>query len=480
MAIALFENPIESIYNDDNKKQDILHMTISNNKELLTRGVSDVVPLQLAEEKLKSEKPLRLYLGIDPTGALLHVGHSVPLLKLRDFQNAGHHVIFLIGSFTAMVGDPTGRDKLREPLTREQVIANFETYKEQASKILDFSKLELRYNHEWLEKLSFAEIMQLASHFTVQQMMERDMFKERMSWKALCIHCNQTFNSPIQFKDEESFKNADLKGNTAQCPHCGKMTPCNRENISPPANPISPNEFLYPLMQGYDSVILDVDFEVGGNDQLFNMLCGRKLQKAYDKREKFVLTTKLIEGTDGRKMSKSFNNCIYFNDSANEMYRKVMEVKDELILPYFECCTRVSNDVIDTTKKRLEAGENPRDIKMTLAREIVTMYHSKEAAESAEKEFIQIFQKRDIPSEIENVELTEQEFNDGKIGICDLIVRAKFADSKSKAKQLIEGKAVSIDDEKITNFKEIVALTDTQKLLKVGSRKFAYVPASRK
>lgn len=385
---------------------------------LITRGVTDVVPRNLALEKLASGKKMRLYLGIDPTGAKLHIGHSVPLLKLRDFQDAGHHVIFLIGSFTAMIGDPTGRDKMREALTREDVIRNFESYKEQAEKILDFSKVELRYNHEWLEKMTFADVLKLASAFTVQQMLERDMYQKRL---------------------EE-----------------GK--------------PIALPEFFYPLMQGYDSVALDVDLEVGGNDQLFNILAGRQLKQFYGmEREKFALTTKLVEGTDGRKMSKTYNNCIYLEDSAQEMYGKVMSIKDELLMTYFECCTRIDESEIAQLKAQLDAGENPRNIKMRLARELVTMYHSQAAANEAEAEFIKIFQKKDKPTDIPVVSLGAK-----SMGICDLIVAVEFAKSKSDAKRLIEGGGVSIDEVKLSDYKATIELTG-KKLLQVGKRHFVYL-----
>lgn len=384
---------------------------------LITRGVTDVVPRNLALEKLASGKKMRLYLGIDPTGAKLHIGHSVPLLKLRDFQDAGHHVIFLIGSFTAMIGDPTGRDKMREALTREDVIRNFESYKEQAEKILDFSKVELRYNDEWLAPLNFSGIINLASNFTVQQMLERDMYQKRIK----------------------------------------------------EGNPISLVEFMYPLMVGYDSVVLDVDFEVGGNDQLFNMLAGRTLQQAFGKRDKFVLTTKLVEGTDGRKMSKTYNNCIYITDSANEMYGRVMSIQDNLIMTYLECCTRIDESEIAQLKAQLDAGENPRNVKMRLARELVTMYHSQAAANEAEAEFIKIFQKKDKPTDIQTVSLGAK-----SMGICDLIVAVEFAKSKSDAKRLIEGGGVSIDEVKLSDYKATIELTG-KKLLQVGKRHFVYL-----
>ncbi len=380
-------------------------------EELLTRAVQEVVPLNVAEAKLKTGKPLRIYLGIDPTGALLHIGHSVPLLKLRSFQDAGHHVIFLIGSFTAMIGDPTGRDSMRAPLTKEQVMENFETYKKQASLILDFSKVELRHNHEWLEKMDTAQIMGLLSHFTVQQMLQRDMFQERIK------------------KGEE----------------------------------LSPNEFLYPLMQGYDSVMLDVDCEIGGNDQLFNMLCGRKLQKAYGKREKFVLTTKLIEGTDGRKMSKTYDNCIYLTDAPADMYGKVLSVKDELIPAYLECCTRIPMSEVKAMVAELAAKKaNPKDIKMRLAREIVTMYHSAADAKTAEAAFENVFKNKGVPDDMPEYKAKKGE------SLIDALVASKSVASKSEARRLIEQGGIKVNDVAV---KSADAKAE-EGIVKVGKRKF--------
>ena len=376
-----------------------------NKDELLTRAVSNVTPKDLAEKKLKSGKPLRLYLGIDPTGAKLHIGHSVPLRKLKAFQDAGHHVIFLVGSFTAMIGDPSGRDKQREALTREQVEENFETYKAQASKILDFDKVELRYNHEWLDPLDFKQIVDLASNFTVQQMLERDMYQERIK-----------------------------KG-----------------------NPISLHEFLYPLMVGYDSVILDVDFEVGGNDQYFNMLAGRTLQTALGKREKFVLTTKLIEGTDGRKMSKTYNNCIYIDDEANDMFGKVMSVNDNLMEVYFECCTDVP---MDEVKKILKGS--PREAKARLAKEIVTLYHSAEAAEAGEKEFENVFKGGGVPDD-----MPEAKVKKGS-ALIDVLVDEGLIASKSEARRLVEQGGIKLNDTPVSSIEAEVE----EGICKVGKRKF--------
>ncbi len=335
---------------------------------------------------------MRIYLGIDPTGAKLHIGHGVPLRKLKEFVDAGHHVIFLIGSFTAMIGDPTGRDASREALTKEQVEKNFQSYKAQAGKILDFSKVEIRYNHEWLEKLGFEDIAKLASNFTVQQMLKRDMFVERVK------------------KDM----------------------------------PISLHEFLYPLMVGYDSVMLDVDCELGGNDQLFNMLAGRTLQTALGKRDKFVLTTKLIEGLDGRKMSKTYDNCVYLDDEPNDMYGKLLSAKDELITTYLECCTSVPMQEIADIQKAMKKGENPKVFKMRMAKEIVTLYHGAEAAAHAEEQFNKQFSKGQTPDDMKKERVPKD------ITVAEAMVVMGLASSKSDAKRLIAQNGVELNEQKVT------------------------------
>ncbi len=379
--------------------------------ELLTRAVTDVVPRKLAEEKLKSGKKLRLYLGIDPTGAKLHLGHSVPLRKMRAFQDAGHHVILLIGSFTAMIGDPTGKDEMRQALTADDVKKNFETYIEQAKLILNMKTLEIRYNHEWLEKLSFKEILELTSHFTVQQMLKRDMFAKRLT--------------------ED--------------------------------NPISVTEFMYPLMVGYDSVMLDVDVELGGNDQLFNMLAGRTLQTAFKKRDKFVLTTKLIEGTDGRKMSKTYNNCVYLTDEPNEMYGKILSMPDNLIPVYMECCTDIPMSEVLAAEKALKDGsENPKNLKMRLAREIVTMYHSAADAKTAEEAFENVFKNKGVPDDMPEYKAKKGE------SLIDALVGSGSVASTSDARRLIEQGGVKHNELPVTDLKAKAA----QGTWKVGKRKF--------
>lgn len=407
--------------------------------ELLTRTVTDVVPRDLAKKKLESGQKLRIYFGIDPTGSQLHLGHAVPLRKLRAFQQAGHDIIFLIGSFTAMIGDPTGREKQREPLTREQVMTNFQTYRQQAAKILDFNAIQVVENHTWLEKLTFAELIPLASNFTVQQMLQREMFDRRLK--------------------EES--------------------------------PIGVHEFFYPLMQGYDSVMLDVDGEIGGNDQLFNMLAGRTLQQAYGKRQKFVLTMKLLEGTDGRKMSKSYQNCIYLTDAPNDMFGKVMRIEDRLIPQYFECCTDVPLAEIVEMDKQLRLSPldeathdastshvNPRDLKLRLAREIVTLYHGVDAALHAQEEFTRVFSNKELPEEMEEVTAAP-----GK-NLIDLLIERKLIPSKSEARRLIEQGGIQLNQEKLTSLEATVgegqtpSAWSTGMVVKVGKRKFLRVRSS--
>ncbi|MAE68773.1 tyrosine--tRNA ligase [bacterium] len=373
--------------------------------ELLTRGVANLIPKDLAEKKVKTEKKMRVYWGIDPTGGRIHLGHSIPMRKLQQFADEGHHAILLIGSFTAMIGDPSDRESERNALTREEVEKNFKTYKEQAAKVIDFDKVEVVYNHEWLEKITFEEILQLASNFTVQQMSERAMFKERMN-----------------------------KG-----------------------NPVSVHEFLYPLMVGYDSVIQDVDCELGGTDQEFNMLAGRTLQKALGKREKFVLTTPLIEGTDGRKMSKSYDNCVYLDDEPSDMFGKMMSINDNLMETYFECCTDIPMDEV----KKILKGD-PREAKVHLAKEIVRMYHSEKDADAAESNFTKVFSEGGVPDDMPEVKAKKGST------VIDVLVEQGLIASKSEARRLVEQGGIKKDDTAIDSIDTKVE----EGIYKVGKRKF--------
>jgi tyrosyl-tRNA synthetase len=395
--------------------------------DLLTRGIENVLPRALAKQKLESSKAIRLYWGIDPTGRTLHLGHSVPLRKLRAFADAGHDVVIVIGSFTATIGDPTGQDTMRVPLTRAEVEANFESYKDQVKKILDFTKVEVRYNHEWLEKLTFGDIAKLASNFTVQQMSERDMFARRLK----------------------------------------------------EGKPVGMHEFLYPLMVGYDSVILNVDAELGGSDQEFNMLAGRTLQKAFGKREKFIITTKIVEGTDGRKMSKSFDNCVYLTDSPKDMYGKILSLKDSLIPIYMECCTDIPMEDVKQAERDLKAKRgNPKDLKMHLAREIVTLYHGREKAIQAEEEFERVFREKGLPDDMKTMKVEK-----GSL-LIDVLVDGKLASSKNEAKRLMQQGGVKVNakvvkalDAKLEDGITPEAL-ESGVIVKVGKRKFLRVKST--
>jgi len=379
-------------------------------EEVLTRGVSEIIVKEDLQKKLLSGKRLRIYFGVDPTGALLHLGHAVVLRKLREFADLGHEAILLIGDYTARIGDPTGRDITRVPLMEHQIKKNFKDYKKQASKILNFSKIKIKYNSTWLSKLKLEGILKLSSHFTVQQMLHRDMFFNRM-----------------------------------------------REDVA-----INQVEFIYPLMQGYDSVAMDVDLELGGNDQMFNMMVGRQLQKAYHNKDKDILTTKLLLGTDGRKMSKTYDNAIYLTDSPKNMFGKIMSIKDELIGDYFELATELPKEYIEEIKKNL----NPRDQKALLAKEIVKMYYGEKEANKAEEEFNVIFRDKEIPTDIPVFETNKIIYP-----ILDLLFDAKLTESKNDAKRVIEGGGVHINKEKITDWKKEVEIKD-EMVVQFGKRKF--------
>jgi len=394
----------------------LLYIIDMNIDELLNRGVEDIVPKNGLKEKLIAGKKLRIYLGLDPTGADLHIGHSVPLRKLRDFQRAGHHIIFLVGNFTAMIGDPTDKNSMRQPLTQSDVEANFHTYKKQASKIIDFDKCEILYNADWLRNMDFRSVIELAANFTVQQMLERDMFQKRIS-----------------------------------------------EN-----KPISVHEFFYPLMQGYDSVHMEVDLEIGGSDQLFNMLAGRQLLQSYKGKEKHVLTTPLIEGTDGRKMSKTYNNTINLMDEPSDMFGKVMSMKDEFIIKYMLYTTDISLKEIDEIDKQLKDGMNPRDAKVRLAREIVTMYHSEKDADAAEQDFVNVFKKGGVPDDVAEFEIS------GERNIIDLLELCNLISSKSEGRRAVEQGGVKINDEKVASVDEVIHL-EKDMIVQVGKRRFAKI-----
>ena len=387
-------------------------------EEILTRGVIQVLPSKKALADLMMKRKIKVYLGVDPTGPRLHIGHVIPLRKLAQFQKLGHEAILLFGTFTAQIGDPSGRDSKRKSLTPAQVKKNIKTYKEQVSKIIDLSKTKILKNSDWLSPLKFDDLIRLASHFTISQLLERDMFQKRLK------------------KGGEVFV----------------------------------SEFLYPLMQGYDSIAMNVDLEVGGNDQLFNMLVGRKLQKIYNNKEKFVLTGPMLEGLDGREMSKTFNNTVDLEDSSDEMFGKIMSLRDDLIPPYFELCTDVSLEKIKKIKNDLKSRKiNPRDLKAQLAKEIVTIYHGKTKAQKAQKEFERIFKQKKLPAKIPEIKI-----ENGKLNILDLIVKTKLTNSKSNAKRLILQGGIKIDGKVQNDWQKIITIKKGQ-ILRAGKRKFVMI-----
>ncbi|MGL5830658.1 MAG: tyrosine--tRNA ligase [Candidatus Altimarinota bacterium] len=384
-------------------------------QQITERGVVDLIVKEELIKKLQSGKKLRIKFGIDPTGADLHLGHMVPLRKLGDFQKAGHQIVLIFGNFTGQIGDPTGKTTTRVPKTQAELEKNAKHYLEQAKFALDVDKVEVTWNADWLGKLNFSDILNLCSQFTVAQMLERDMFQERIR------------------KDQ----------------------------------PISVHEFMYPLMQGYDSVQLKADVEIGGTDQLFNMLAGRPLQKAFNQPSQSVVTVPLLVGTDGKiKMSKSENNYIGVKESAGEIYGKTMSVPDHCLINYFELATNLPLSEIKNIEKSLQQGENPRNIKMRLAKEIVTIYHSAEAAEQAEQQFIKVFSKGDLPDQIETIIVKP-----GTYKIQDLLSEYKLVNSKSEARRLIEGGGVKVNQQKITDLNLELDLTQ-ETLIQAGKRKF--------
>jgi len=389
--------------------------------EALTRRTSEVIVKKELEKLLHSSKKLKVYYGIDPSGTQLHLGHAVCLLKFREFQKLGHHMTLLIGDFTAMIGDPTDRGEARSQLTASQVKANFKDYKKQVSKLLDFkdkkNPVHIAYNSKWLSKMNLGDVIELGSKFSVQQNMARDMYQERMK-----------------------------KG-----------------------KPIWIHEFLYPLMQGYDSVALDVDLEIGGTDQTFNMLAGRELQKVYNNRDKHVLTCPILEGTDGRKMSKTYNNTIDMTDKPNDMFGKVMSINDDLILRYFEFATEVPMNEVKQIGSELKRGGNPRDAKMKLGHAIVSLFHSTKDADKAQQAFTSQFQKQEIPKDIPKLKLIKG------MALADVLLKAKLVSSKSEAKRLIEQGGVSIDGKKLTDPFTEVKGDKAGKIIKVGKRRYVKI-----
>ena len=382
-------------------------------KTVLSRGVAEVLPKADTLARLMGERKIRVYLGIDPTGAFLTLGHAVQLRKLQQFADLGHDVILLIGNGTVRIGDPTGRDSTRPVLTDEEIEKNFQDWKIQAERILDFSKITIVYNGDWLDKLSYSDVIRLMGKVTVQQLMERDMFQERVK-----------------------------KG-----------------------QPIFGHEIMYPLLQGYDSVEMEVDLEIGGTDQTFNMLMGRTLLRSYKDKEKWVLTNPIINGTDGRKMSKSYGNFVALNEVPNEMFGKLMSIKDEEMSTYFEIFT---DEDLDECAKLIKTA--PRDAKVKLAQSIVTWLHDENAAASALRDFEQKFVKKELPDKI-----PEFKAENPSTGILDLISKTcAFTSSNGEARRLVAQGAVSFDGTKVEDPNAQVNVAGGE-ILQVGKRKFGKI-----
>ena len=390
-------------------------------QEVLSRGVERIYPNQKFLEKfLKSGQKITIYYGIDPTGPSLHLGHAIELEKLHQLQALGHKIIILIGDFTATIGDPTDKTATRQPLTRQQVLKNARDYKKQAAKFLKFTgtnKAEWKYNSKWFAKMKFTDVLDLATKFTVQQLLERDMFDKRI-------------------KQDK---------------------------------PISLQELMYPVMQAYDSVVMKVDGEIGGNDQTFNMLAGRTLMKQMLNKEKFVLTMKLLTDTRGAKMGKSEGNMLNFNDSPEDMFGKIMSWTDEMIVPGFELCTQLPITALDKIKKELKSGANPKDLKIKLAETIVSFYYSDKQARAAGENFSKIFSKKENPDD-----MPEFNIKSGKINPVDLLIKLKFVSSKGEAKRLITGGGMKLNKEKVPAWDKNITIK-SKDIIQAGKRKFGKI-----
>lgn len=378
-------------------------INIDEQIRIISKGTTEIIDQEELRQKLfKAEecnRQLIVKLGLDPTAPDIHLGHTVVLRKARQIQDLGHKVIIIIGDFTGMIGDPSGRSKTRKELTHQEVLINAETYKKQMFKILDPDKTEVKFNSEWLSKLNFKDVIELASKYTVTRMLEREDFKNR-------------------FKAQQS---------------------------------IAIHEFMYPLMQGYDSIAIKADIEIGGTDQRFNILMGRTLQKEYSEDKQIAIFMPLLEGTDGAlKMSKSLGNYIGIDENCNDMYSKTMSIGDELIIKYYDLVTDIHPDEIDKIIKQLKCREiNPRDIKMKLAKEIVKLYHGEVAAQEAEEYFKTVFQKKDIPSNIEKLEIIKNSMMNDLSTIFKVITVMEFAKSNREARRLVEQGAVKLNGERI-------------------------------
>ena len=398
-------------------------MDIERQIREIKRGTVGIISEEELVRKIKKGQPLRIKAGFDPTAPDIHLGHVVLFNKMRQFQDMGNDVIFLIGDFTGMIGDPSGKNVTRKILTREDVNRNAETYKDQVFKVLDKNKTEVRFNSEWMDHMTVADFIKLASNQTVARMLERDDFSKR-------------------FRGEQ---------------------------------PISIHEFLYPFIQGYDSVALKADVELGGTDQIFNLLMGREIQRAYGMEQQVVMTMPILVGLDGvQKMSKSYNNYIGINDEPYDMFGKVMSISDGLMWNYYELLTMLSLDKINELKDKVSSDKaHPMEVKMTLAYEIVAMYHGVDKAVEAQNGFSKVFRSGDIPDN-----MTEFTLSDGKTWICSIMKETGLADSTSNAGRLIQQGGVRVDNERISN-KDMNLIPGTY-IIQAGKRRFARVTINSK
>ncbi len=399
--------------------------SVNEQMDLIRSGAIDILPedelVKKIEVSIKKNKPMTIKLGADPSRPDLHLGHAVVLHKMRQFQDLGHKAILIIGDFTAMIGDPTGKSKTRPQLTLEETRINGQSYLEQANIILSNDRLEVRYNSEWLSKMTFNDVILLTSKYTVAQLLERDDFSKRFKVGV----------------------------------------------------PISVHELLYPLAQAMDSAAIESDVELGGSDQKFNLLVGREIQKAYGKEPQCILTMPLLEGTDGvEKMSKSLDNYIALTDTPREMFGKVMSIPDNMICRYLQYAAMADTDFVKSVEKGLADGSaHPRNAKVDAAKRVVALYHGEQAGDDAFAEFERIFKNKELPDEIESMSI---EHDSNEIGIMDLLVKSNLAPSKKEAKRLIDGGGVSVDGEKIEEGFAPVDIS-SERLLKVGKRKFLKV-----
>ncbi|MEC3792588.1 tyrosine--tRNA ligase [Clostridioides difficile] len=396
--------------------------SIDEQMRIIMKSVDDLIDeKELREKLIKSEKegkPMIVKLGLDPSAPDIHLGHTVVLRKMKQLQDLGHQIVIIIGDFTGKIGDPTGKSKARKALTTEQVLANAKTYEEQIFKVLDKEKTIVRFNSEWLAKLNFEDVIKLAATITVARMLEREDFKKRYE---------------------------------------GQM-------------PISVHEFFYPLMQAYDSIALEADIELGGTDQRFNLLMGRSLQREFGMESQIVIMMPLIEGLDGKeKMSKSLGNYIGIDEEAGIMYQKSMEIPDELIIKYYNLVTDVHPDEVNKIESQLKEGSvNPRDIKMNLAREIVTLYHGEESAKEAEERFKSVFQKGQIPEDIQTIQVKEDGFD-----LIEVLVSNEIVKSKSEVRRLASQGGVKVNGEKVEDLSTIVK--ESELVVQIGKKKFVKI-----